>query len=121
MVGSQVGGGQVAGLEGLSGVDGLAMLAQLGPMIQKAMVEGNAQVSIGEPRSIDMRGTELGEQIREIMARHGIDAESATASGVDASAYGEMQKEILDALARAGIDHGAAGSDVDFRVDRPPG
>ena len=46
VVGQQVGGGQPAiNVEGLSGLDGLKMLAQLGPMIQQAMASGNAQVS----------------------------------------------------------------------------
>ncbi len=108
VVGRQVDDDQVVAVEGLSGADGLAMLAQLAPMIEKAIAEGNAQVSIGEPQTIDMRGTDLGNQIREIMAEHGIDPEAAGAEqDIDPADYGEMQKRILAALSQAGIDAGS--------------
>ena len=51
VVGQQVGGGQPAiDLQGMGATDGLAMLAQLGPMIQQAMATGNVQITQGQPR-----------------------------------------------------------------------
>ena len=97
--------------------DGLAALAQLGPMIQKAIAEGNVQIEHGESQTLDMRGTGLREEIIGIMQQHGIDAEAGTAANVDASAYGDMQQQILAALAKHGIDPGASGTSVNFQID----
>jgi hypothetical protein len=106
VVGQQVGGGQPTfDAEGLSGLDGLKMLAQLGPMIQQAMASGNVQVFQGQPEVLDMRGTGLREEILEIMSQHGIDPASAGANqDIDASAYGDMQQQIMEALAKHGVD-----------------
>jgi hypothetical protein len=111
VVGGQVGGGSPE-LQGVAGMaDGLEALAQLGPMIQRAMAQGNVQIEHGGSQAIDMRGTGLREEILGIMRQHGIDAESGTAAGsIDASAYGDMQQQILAALARHGVDPGAGGS-----------
>jgi hypothetical protein len=105
VVGQQVGGGQPEiNVEGLSGLDGLKMLAQLGPMIQQAMATGNVQISQGEPQVLDMRGTGLREEILGIMSEHGIDPAAGTASqNIDASGYGNMQQQIMEALARHGV------------------
>ena len=117
VVGEQVGGGQPSiDVQGLSGVDGLRALMQLGPMIQQAMASGNVQISHGEPQTIDMRGSELGDEIRQIMASHGIDPDGPSRE-VDASAYGDMQQQILEALAKHGIDADASGSSVNFQVE----
>jgi protein-tyrosine-phosphatase len=90
----------------------------LGPMIEKAIAEGDVQVEPGGSQTIDMRGTGLREEILEIMRQHGIDAESGAASGsVDASDYGDMQRQLLEALARHGIDPGASGTSIDFRIE----
>ncbi len=103
VVGRQVGGGELADSfgEGLGAMDGLAVLAQLGPMIQQAMAQGNVQ---GEAQTLDLRGTEIGEEIREIMSQHGIEPGGATAEGVDADSLAGMQQQILQALARHGLD-----------------
>jgi hypothetical protein len=117
VVGQQIGGGQPSiDLQGLSGLDGLQALMQLGPMIQQAIASGNVQVSQGEPQVLDMRGSGLREEILGIMSAHGIDPESATASNVDASAYGDMQQQILQALSKHGIDAGASGTSINFQV-----
>jgi hypothetical protein len=65
---------------------------------------------------LDMRGSELGAEIRQIMANHGIDPDSQTASNVDASAFGDMQQQILQALANHGIDPNASGSSINFQI-----
>jgi hypothetical protein len=121
VVGQQVGGGQpgAVDLQGLGLTDGLAALSQLGPMIQQAIAGGNVQISQGQPEVIDMRGSGLREEIMGIMQQHGIDAEAGTASNVNAGDYGDMQKQILEALAKHGIDPNAAGSSVNFQVEPP--
>jgi hypothetical protein len=119
VVGQQLGGAQFdptafGGDPGLA--DGLAALSQLGPMIQKAIAEGNVQIEHGGSQTIDMRGTGLREEILGIMQAHGIDAESGSAS-VDASSYGDMQQQLLDALAKHGIDPGASGTSINFQIE----
>jgi ABC-type taurine transport system substrate-binding protein len=57
-----------------------AQLAQIGPMIQRAIQSGNVQISHGEPQSID------------------------------ASQMPAMQQQILDALSQAGVDLGGVSS-----------
>ena len=113
VVGRQVGGGGVdpSSVEsGLGAADGLAALAQLGPMIQKAITEGNVQIVHGPAQTVDLRGTGIREQILGIMQEHGIDAEAGTAAtSVDTADYGEMQRQILDALSSHGVDLGATG------------
>lgn len=113
VVGSQVGGGQ-PDFGSLEGMDGLAALTQLGPMIQQAMASGNVQIQVGEPQTIDMRGSDLGAEIKQIMRDHGIDPDGQTGAQVDASAYGDMQRQMLEALARHGIDPGASGTSLQF-------
>jgi hypothetical protein len=50
------------------------------------------------------------------MNAHGLDPEGQTPGDIDASAYGDMQKQILEALARHGIDPGASGSSINFQI-----
>jgi hypothetical protein len=119
VVGQPVPGGQPGAidLQSMGGVDGLAALAQLGPMIQQAMASGNVQISQGDPAVLDMRGSGLREEIMGIMSQHGIDTGGGSANqNVDASAYGDMQKQILEALAKHGIDPNASGSPVNFQI-----
>jgi hypothetical protein len=120
VVGGQISGDagfdEFAQLQGATtGAEALTALSQLGPMIQKAIESKNVQIHVGEPQTIDLRGAVgLGDEIREIMARHGIDATNGSATGnVDASALGEMQQEILAALAK---QHG-----IETEPDDPAG
>ena len=120
VVGGQVGGAEFssAEIQGIPGTaDGLAALAQFGPMIQKAIAEGNVQIEHGDSQTIDMRGTGLREEIIGIMQQHGIDPDAGAAANVDASAYGDMQQQLLEALAKHGIDPGASGTSVNFQLD----
>ena len=113
VVGQPVGGGMAGGVnvQGMDLTDTFAMLSQLGPMIQQAMASGNVQITQGQPQVINAQGTELGEQIKEIMAQHGIDPETGTVNAQgDANAYMQMQQQILQALAQHGIDANAPGS-----------
>jgi hypothetical protein len=106
VVGQQVPGAQMANIDvqGLSAADGLAMLAQLGPMIQQAMATGNVQITQGEPQVLDLRGTGLREEIMGIMSQHGIDPENhAMNANVNAADYGDMQRQILEALGKHGV------------------
>ncbi len=116
VVGKQVGGGGMPGamnVQGMDLTDTFATLSQLGPMIQQAMASGNVQISQGEAQTIDMRGTDLGEQIKGIMAQHGIDPDSgAVQQAGDTNTYIEMQQQILQALAQHGIDPNASGTSI---------
>ena len=101
VVGEQVsdgGGAEVAGLD----------LSNLGSMVQAAIDSGNVTIEQGPSQAIDMRGTGLREEIFEIMRQHGIDPESGTSSNVNAADYGDMQRQILEALSRHGLDFGTA-------------
>ena len=121
VVGKQVGGGgefstSSVNIQGVAGMaEGLEALSQIGPMIQKAMAEGNVTIEQGPSQTIDMRGSGLREEIMGIMKEHGIDAEAGTADNVQASDYGDMQQQILAALAKHGIDPNASGSTLDLR------
>jgi hypothetical protein len=121
VVGSQVGGGTPQAsidLQGLGMMDGLAMLSQLGPMIQQAIEQGNVTVTQSGSQTIDARGTDLGEEIKGIMREHGIDPDGAQAGqSLNAADFQDMQQQILGALAKHGIDPGAAGSSVNFQIE----
>lgn len=107
VVGKQVASPANIDVQGMSAADGLALLSQLGPMIQQAMATGNVQITTGDPQVLDLRGTGLREEIMGIMSQHGIDPESGTAeSTVNAGDYGDMQKQILEALAKHGVPTG---------------
>jgi hypothetical protein len=120
VVGQQLGGTQVGGVGFAGGADlteALTVLSQLGPMVQQAIAQGNVTVEQGEAQTIDMRGTGLREDILGIMQQHGIDAEAGTANqAIDASAYGDMQQQLLEALAKHGIDPNSGGSSVSFQI-----
>ena len=92
--------------------DGLAMLSQLGPMIQQAMKTGNVQVSQMPPQVIDMRGTGLREEILGIMGQHGISADGSSGETVNTADYGDMQKQIAEALEKHGIPTGPTSSNM---------
>ena len=121
VVGQQVGGGELdfgsMNVQGLSAMDGLEMLTQLGPMIQKAMAEGNVTIEQGEPDDRHARHRPArGDPGDHEPARHRPRDARAPSENVDAGAYGDMQQQILDALAKHGIDPGASGTSVDFQV-----
>lgn len=111
VVGQQVaGGGEVdlssAGLQAPGLMESLSALTQLGPALQQAMAEGNVTVTQGPTQTIDMRGSPLGEEIKEIMRQHGIDPDGQGQSGqsFDAADFGDMQQQILAALVKHGVD-----------------
>ena len=114
VVGKQVGGGAPSiNAQGMDLTDTVAMLSQIGPMIQQAMATGNVQITQGDAQTIDMRGTDLGEQIKGIMAQHGIDPEKGTVNVQgDTNTYLAMQQQILQALAQHGIDPNASGTSI---------
>jgi hypothetical protein len=102
VVGRQVGDAQAF-------TDGQIDLSNLGSMIQSAIDSGNVTIEQGPSQTIDMRGSGLREEIFEIMRQHGIDPESGTASNVNAADYGDMQRQILEALGRHGLNFGDGG------------
>lgn len=101
--------GQQPGFDGQ--LSSLADVTSVLGLVGKAMASGNIQVQQGDSQTIDLRGTDLGEEIREAMRRHGIDPEAA-ASGeqVDAGAYLAFQQELLEKLGQHGIDADGDGS-----------
>jgi hypothetical protein len=103
VVGKQVPGAPGFDVQGMSAADGLAMLSQLGPMIQQAMKTGNVQVSQMPPQVIDMRGTGLREEILGIMGQHGISTDGSSGETVNTADYGAMQKQIAEALEKHGV------------------
>ena len=52
--------------------DGVGMpeLTQIGKLIASAAKDGNIQVHVGEPQTIDMSGTDLSEEIRAFLSRY---------------------------------------------------
>jgi hypothetical protein len=94
-------GQQVQGAEQLPG--GLD-LSQLGPMIQSAIEQGNVTIEQGPSQTIDMRGSGLREEILGIMKQHGIDAEGGSQESINAGDYPDMQRQILEALAKHGVN-----------------
>lgn len=111
-------GGDQSRLQGVAGgAEALAALTRLGPMIQQALATGNVQVQVGDPPAVDMRGSALGDEIREIMARHGVDAEGGSATkSIDMNSRSAIQQEILAALSRQGIAT-EAPPDTGFTID----
>ena len=117
VVGSQVPGAPGFEVQGMSAADGLAMLSQLGPMIQQAMKTGNVQVSQLPPQVIDMRGTGLREEILGIMGQHGISTDGSSGETVNAANYGDMQKQIAEALEKHGIPTAPTSANVTDYAD----
>jgi hypothetical protein len=86
-----------------------AQLGQIGAMMAQAAQSGNIQIQQGEAQTIDLRGSDLREQILGIMEQHGIDVRPGSGQQIDAGQIPGMQQEILDALSRAGVDVDALG------------
>jgi hypothetical protein len=97
--GQPVVGQQVEGAQQLPG--GLD-LSQLGSMIQSAIEQGNVTIEQGPSQTIDMRGSGLREEIMGIMQNHGIDPDKS--AEINAGDYGDMQKQILEALSKHGVN-----------------
>lgn len=92
-----------------AGVD-LAQLGQIGQMIAEAARSGNIQIQQGDsvqldgPQTIDLQGSGLRDEILGILDQHGIDPDPAAPQQIDASQMPEMQQQIMDAIARQGVD-----------------
>ncbi len=82
---------------------GAPELGQIAKLIASAAKDGNVQVHVGEPQEIDMSGTDLGDEIRGILARYGVEPSATTADGIDAARMLQMQQEIMDAIAGRGV------------------
>jgi hypothetical protein len=105
VVGEQVEGGQPA------------ELGSLGGLIQQAIAQGNVEIEQGPAQTLDLRGTGLREQIVGIMREHGIDPDSGEATNVDASNYGDMQSQILEALKQHGLDLGSGATSFNIQAE----
>lgn len=82
----------------------VAGLGSLFGMIQQATQAGSIQISQGENQVIDMRGTDLREEILGAMREHGIDPDAAQGSQIDAADMPGLQQQIMQALESAGVD-----------------
>jgi hypothetical protein len=89
----------------------LGELARIGQMVAEAARSGTVQVvhgersaALGEAQSIDLRQSGLREEILVILERHGIDPSPTSPADIDATDLSEIQAEILDAIARKGVD-----------------
>ena len=91
-------------------------------MIAEAARSGNIQIQQGDsvevdgPQTIDLQGSGLRDEILGILDQHGIDPDPASPQQIDASQMPEMQQQIMDAIARQGVDlsqfmPGAGGRD----------
>jgi hypothetical protein len=92
-------GQQIEGAQQLP--DGMD-LSQLGSMIQSAIEQGNVTIEQGPSQTIDMRGTGLREEILGIMQNHGLEPD--VSGEINAGDYGDMQKQILEALSKHGVN-----------------
>jgi hypothetical protein len=117
VIGQQVSGSgtQFSGTQGAGMAEGLAALANLGPMIQQAIASGNVQIEQDGAQTIDLRATGLREEILGIMQQNGIDAEQGVR--IDASATPAFQQQILEALSKHGVDLSAAGQGFSVQFD----
>jgi hypothetical protein len=107
----QVVGRQVSGAPGAVGAQ--VDLSQLGPMIQDAIDQGNVTIEQGPSQTIDMRGSGLREEIFQIMRQHGLDPEGGASVNVDAGDYGDMQKQIMEALSEHGVNFDGGSVQID--------
>jgi hypothetical protein len=64
------------------------------------------------PQVIDMRGTGLREEILGIMGQHGISTDGSSGENVNAADYGDMQKQIAEALEKHGIPTGPTSANM---------
>jgi hypothetical protein len=58
-------------------------------------------------------GTGLREEILGIMRRHGLDSEGDASMNVNAGDYGDMQKQIMEALSKHGVNIDGGGVQID--------
>ena len=94
------GAGQPQGFDPTSMSD----LGSMFGMIQQAMQSGSVQVTQGQNQVIDLRGTELREQIIAALEQHGIDPNGAEGSQISAGDVPGLQAQIMQALENAGVD-----------------
>jgi hypothetical protein len=120
VVGSTAGGGepvtgaadpsaaqiQVSNVEMTSSIeiDDLSDLAQIGGLIQKAIQEGNVELTQSGNQVIDLRGSGLRERIVEAMREHGVNTEAGSGETISADSVPGLQEAIMQALAEHGVD-----------------
>ncbi|CAN5511246.1 hypothetical protein BH10ACT11_BH10ACT11_08870 [soil metagenome] len=79
-------------------------LGQMMGMFRDAAKSGNPQVAIGQAEVLNAQGTEMGDQIREVLKEHGIAANMQAGDAANITDPQEMQKQIMDVLSQNGID-----------------
>jgi len=104
--------GEADAPQAAGGVD-LAQIAQIGQMMAAAARSGNIQIQQGDTagfdatQTLDLQDSGLRDEILGILDQHGIDPDPASPQEIDASRMPEMQQQILDAIARQGVDLGS--------------
>lgn len=82
-------------------------LGALFGMIGESLKSGNPQVVIGDAQAIQAQGTEMGDELREVMRRHGISESMDPNQPPNVTDPAAMQREIMEVLARKGLGFGA--------------
>lgn len=91
---------------------GGADLGTIFSMFGQAMKTGNIQVTQGESQVIDLRGTELADQIRSMMGQYGIDVDNQDPTQMpqlSAQDGQAIQAQMMQALENAGVDTSQLG------------
>ncbi len=110
--------GQAFPTEQATQFNGQLDLGQMIGMFRDAAKSGQPQIAIGEAKAINAQGTDLGNQIREVMSQHGISENMHPGEAANVSDPQEMQKQIMDVLSQHGLDFSKlAGGNMKFTVD----
>jgi hypothetical protein len=85
-------------------------LAGIMAMMQKAFQSGDIQVTQGESRVIDLRGSGLRDEIVGALEQYGIDPSASQGGEINAGDVPGLQEKIMQALQDAGVDVGQLGN-----------
>lgn len=78
-------------------------IGQIFSLVTESLKSGSPQVVIGDAHAIQAHGTEMGEQIREVMAQHGISENVQPGEETQVTDPEELQRQIIDVLSHNGI------------------
>jgi hypothetical protein len=83
---------QLAGIQGIAGM--------LGGLQQVQQLQGGITIDLSQSQhSIDASNTELGEKMKEILRKYGIDPEKGATSAADPNQMMAMQQEMMQLIA----------------------
>lgn len=92
------------------GMDVAGIMGMVHASMQAAQMQaGGMQAPQSEAHVVNAGGSDLGKQLVDVMKAHGVDPETANATGpIDASSMPAMQADMLQVLQQNGIDVGDA-------------